>query len=114
MEASVQKLEVLFSKAESELATLSCKVDQEYTALAAAQKTNSQVPTELVHNVQNLRAEMNQVSEEVLAFQKQQQAVMSSIQAQLSTLCSQFDDLSSITGQAPFVEESEKNTSKSE
>ncbi|KAG7153982.1 putative Spindle and kinetochore-associated protein 2-like [Homarus americanus] len=108
MEPAVEKLEILFGKAESELATLSCKVDQEYTALASAQRSNSQVPSGLIRNVQNLRSELNQVSVEVLEFQKQQQAVMLSMQAQLNTLCSQFDDLSSLTGQAAVDEGSGK------
>ncbi|ROT68449.1 hypothetical protein C7M84_013411 [Penaeus vannamei] len=104
MEAAVQKLEVLLGKAESELTALSCKVDQEYNTLAGSQAANTQVPTELISNVQSLRTELMQVSDEVLEIQKQQKMVMSTIQTQLSTLCSQFDDLSNITGPAALTE----------
>lgn len=63
-----------------------------------------QVPTELISSVQSLRSELTQVSDEVLEIQKQQKMVMSTIQTQLSTLCSQFDDLSNITGPAALTE----------
>ncbi|XP_045622003.2 uncharacterized protein TBC1d7 isoform X2 [Procambarus clarkii] len=100
MEPAAQKLEVLFGKAESELATLSCMINKEFSVLAASQGVDSQVFTELINNVKNLRGQLNQILSEVLEFQQQQQLVMSSMQVQLGTLCNKFNDLSMITGSA--------------
>ncbi|KAK8727245.1 hypothetical protein OTU49_009779 [Cherax quadricarinatus] len=111
MEPAAQRLEVLFSKAESELATLSCMINQEFSILAAAQGVDTQVINELVHNVKNIRAQLNQILSEVLEFQQQQQTVMSSMQSQLSTLCVQFNDLSMIIGPAALEAGSDKEYS---
>lgn len=99
MENTANKIALQFSKAESELDSIAFKVDQEYSALAAA--SNSQIQgdvklTETAKNVQNLRNELKKVSQEVLNLQKEQQEVMSTVQAQLTEICGKFDDLENI------------------
>jgi len=94
METTANKLEIQFSKAESELDSLAFKVDQEYSALATASSSQKDVKlTETAKNVRNLRNELQRVSQEVLNLQKEQQEVMSSVQTQLTEICGKFDDL---------------------
>ncbi|XP_066976770.1 uncharacterized protein TBC1d7 isoform X2 [Macrobrachium rosenbergii] len=98
LESAAQKLELRFSKAESELTALSYKIDQEYSTLAAEEGKGSIVPSDLLCSVKNLRAELNQVSKDLCEVQKQQHEVMSTIQAQLKVYCGQFDELSKAAG----------------
>lgn len=65
--------------------------------------------TELVSTVQNLRAQLNQVAKDLSECKKQQQEVVSTVQAQLTSLCAQFDEMSTITGPAAFEEEENEN-----
>lgn len=59
--------------------------------------------------MQNLRAELTQVSGEMQDLQKQQHEVMSSIQSQLNVLCGQFDELTNITGEVALTEDIKDN-----
>lgn len=49
--------------------------------------------------MQGLREELAQVASEVEEIKKQQKEAMSMVEAQLKTLCSQFDELSEVVGQ---------------
>jgi len=100
METTANKLELQFSKAESELDSLAFKVDQEYSALATASSQRDVKLTETAKNVRNLRNELKRVSQEVINLQKEQQEVMSSVQAQLTDICGKFDDLDNIVAPA--------------
>lgn len=53
----------------------------------------------MVGSVQGLREELAQVASEVEEIKKQQKEAMSMVEAQLKTLCSQFDELSEVVGQ---------------
>ncbi|XP_022247902.1 spindle and kinetochore-associated protein 2-like [Limulus polyphemus] len=103
MEATVEKLEALFNKAESDLNFIECKLENELAQITDNREPN---PVKMIHNIQEIKKEFSTLVKEIHETEKKQKEAIENLQDHLKSVCEKLE----IVQQKSIVDEVHKKS----